>query len=105
MSTGLQSKRGRADKGLNLTEKVVVAVKASKEISKNALVWALTHVVQPGDCLTLLVVMPLQSSGTIIQISIPLFFFSFSSQVFCLLSFCCDCSSHLQKKTCPPLDC
>ncbi|KAI0508145.1 hypothetical protein KFK09_014279 [Dendrobium nobile] len=63
MSTGLQHKRGRTDKGPHLTEKVVVAVKASKEISKNALVWALTHVVQPGDCLTLLVVMPLQSSG------------------------------------------
>ncbi|XP_020584510.1 inactive protein kinase SELMODRAFT_444075-like isoform X2 [Phalaenopsis equestris] len=63
MSSGFQNKRGKGDRGLNLTEKVVVAVKASKEISKNALVWALTHVVQPGDCLTLLVVMPLQSSG------------------------------------------
>ncbi|KAI4329165.1 hypothetical protein L6164_021458 [Bauhinia variegata] len=43
--------------------KVIVAVKASKEIPKTALVWALTHVVQPGDCITLLVVVPPQSSG------------------------------------------
>ncbi|XP_051147597.1 inactive protein kinase SELMODRAFT_444075-like [Andrographis paniculata] len=44
-------------------EKVVVAVKASKEIPKTALVWALTHVVQPGDCITLLVVISSHSSG------------------------------------------
>ncbi|XP_076881216.1 inactive protein kinase SELMODRAFT_444075-like isoform X1 [Bidens hawaiensis] len=44
-------------------EKIVVAVKASKEIPKTALVWALTHVVQPGHCITLLVVLPAQSSG------------------------------------------
>ncbi|XP_059286663.1 inactive protein kinase SELMODRAFT_444075-like isoform X1 [Lycium ferocissimum] len=44
-------------------EKVMVAVKASKEIPKNAIVWALTHVVQPGDCITLLVVVPSQTSG------------------------------------------
>ncbi|PON45449.1 Tyrosine-protein kinase [Trema orientale] len=37
---------------------VVVAVRASKEISKVGLVWALTHVVQPGDCIKLLVVIP-----------------------------------------------
>ncbi|KAI3512551.1 hypothetical protein L1887_19867 [Cichorium endivia] len=45
-------------------EKVIVAVKASKEISKSsALIWALTHVVQPGHFITLLVVTPCQSSG------------------------------------------
>ncbi|VFR00185.1 unnamed protein product [Cuscuta campestris] len=44
-------------------EKVLVAVKASKEIPKAALVWALTHIVQPGDCIALLVVVPSQSSG------------------------------------------
>ncbi|XP_024973089.1 inactive protein kinase SELMODRAFT_444075-like [Cynara cardunculus var. scolymus] len=44
-------------------EKVVVAVKASKEIPKTALVWALTHVVQPGHCITLLVVGPSQTAG------------------------------------------
>ncbi|KAL0014940.1 hypothetical protein SO802_002009 [Lithocarpus litseifolius] len=42
---------------------VVVAVKASKEIPKTALVWALTHVVQPGDCIRLLVVIPAHSSS------------------------------------------
>ncbi|KAJ9559666.1 hypothetical protein OSB04_004826 [Centaurea solstitialis] len=44
-------------------EKVVVAVKASKEIPKTALVWALTHVVQPGHCIMLLVVGPSQTTG------------------------------------------
>ncbi|CAI9267551.1 unnamed protein product [Lactuca saligna] len=45
-------------------EKVIVAVKASKEIQKStALIWALTHVVQPGHFVTLLVVTPSQTSG------------------------------------------
>ncbi|GLU10028.1 hypothetical protein SLE2022_268570 [Rubroshorea leprosula] len=42
---------------------VVVAVKASKEIPRTALVWDLTHVVQPGDCIKLLVVIPPYSSS------------------------------------------
>ncbi|KAF5748501.1 inactive protein kinase [Tripterygium wilfordii] len=42
---------------------VLVAVKASKEISRTALVWALTHVVQPGDCIKLLVVIPSHPSS------------------------------------------
>ncbi|XP_019232232.1 PREDICTED: inactive protein kinase SELMODRAFT_444075-like isoform X2 [Nicotiana attenuata] len=50
-------------KSCNVAEKVMVAVKASKEIPKTALLWALTHVVQPGDCITLVVVVPSQSSG------------------------------------------
>lgn len=58
-----EQKRVRQEKGSDDAEKVVVAVKASKEIPKTALVWALTHVVQPGDCITLLVVVPSQSSG------------------------------------------
>ena len=59
-----EQKRGKPEKGSSdVAEKVVVAVKASKEIPKTALVWALTHVVQPGDCITLLVVVPSQSSG------------------------------------------
>lgn len=63
---GTSLKRGKSGKGFESAEKVVVAVKAaSKEISKTALVWALTHVVQPGDCITLLVVIPSQSSGII----------------------------------------
>ncbi|OWM76817.1 hypothetical protein CDL15_Pgr017210 [Punica granatum] len=51
------------EKEVDAAEKVVVAVKASKEIPKAALVWALTHVVQPGGCITLVVVVPCQSSG------------------------------------------
>ncbi|XP_075489811.1 inactive protein kinase SELMODRAFT_444075-like [Primulina tabacum] len=49
--------------GSAVAEKVLVAVKASKEIPKTALLWALTHVVQPGDCITLLVVVSSHSSG------------------------------------------
>lgn len=48
---------------------VVVAVKASKEIPRRALVWALTHVVQPGDCINLLVVIPAHSSSNLPLIS------------------------------------
>ncbi|XP_015073821.1 inactive protein kinase SELMODRAFT_444075-like isoform X3 [Solanum pennellii] len=40
----------------NLADKVIVAVKAEKVINKTALAWALTHVVRPGDCITLLAV-------------------------------------------------
>ncbi|KAG7018292.1 Inactive protein kinase [Cucurbita argyrosperma subsp. argyrosperma] len=58
-----ESKRGKQDKGSDDAQKVIVAVKASKEIPKTALVWALTHVVQIGDCITLLVVVPSQSSA------------------------------------------
>ncbi|KAK4754453.1 hypothetical protein SAY87_002557 [Trapa incisa] len=42
---------------------VVIAVKASREIPRAALLWALTHVVQPGDCIKLVAVIPPQSSG------------------------------------------
>lgn len=59
-----EQKRGKQEKGSSDgAEKVIVAVKASKEIPKTALIWSLTHVVQPGDCITLLVVVPSQSSG------------------------------------------
>lgn len=52
------------DTGLKVTERVVlVAVKFSLEIQRNALVWALTHVAQPGDCVKLLVVIPSHSSS------------------------------------------
>lgn len=53
----------KQEKGCDGAEKVVVAVKASKDIAKTALVWALTHVVQPGDCITLLVVISSHTSG------------------------------------------
>lgn len=63
-SVNSQPKRSKPDKSANVAKKVaVVAVKASREIPRTALVWALTHVVQPGDCITLLVVVPAQSSG------------------------------------------
>ncbi|CAI9286308.1 unnamed protein product [Lactuca saligna] len=57
-----EDKMKKLEKGSDAAEKVVVAVKASREIPKTALVWALTHVVQPGHCITLLVVMPTQTS-------------------------------------------
>ncbi|KAA3476416.1 inactive protein kinase [Gossypium australe] len=44
-------------------EKVVVAVKAERVISKTALAWALTHVVRPGDCVTLLAIFPGERKG------------------------------------------
>lgn len=58
--------RGKPEKrsGFNGTEKVLVAVKASREISKTALVWALTHIVHPGDCITLVVVVTSHNAGT-----------------------------------------
>ncbi|CAK7347638.1 unnamed protein product [Dovyalis caffra] len=43
--------------------KVVIAVRAEKVISKRALAWALTHVVHPGDCITLLAVFTNKNSG------------------------------------------
>ncbi|KAK8509069.1 hypothetical protein V6N12_018158 [Hibiscus sabdariffa] len=50
--------------GSDLVSKVVVvAVKAAREIPRTALLWALTHVVQPGDCIKLLVVIPVHSSS------------------------------------------
>lgn len=62
--SGRESSRGKQrKKEIDAAEKVVVAVKASKEIPKTALVWALTHVVQPGGCITLLVVIPSESTG------------------------------------------
>ncbi|XP_057733378.1 inactive protein kinase SELMODRAFT_444075-like [Arachis stenosperma] len=63
MSREQQKGIGKQVKGSDGAEKVIVAVKASKEIPRTALVWSLTHVVQPGDCITLLVVVPSQSSG------------------------------------------
>ncbi|KAK7318030.1 hypothetical protein RJT34_02727 [Clitoria ternatea] len=65
----MSSQKGHQEQGMGggtseITGKVVVvAVKASKDISKTALVWALTHVVQPGDCIKLLVVIPAISSS------------------------------------------
>ncbi|KAJ4825445.1 hypothetical protein Tsubulata_010603 [Turnera subulata] len=53
--------KGGSDVAAPAGKVVVVAVKGSKEIRKSGLVWALTHVAQPGDCIKLLVVIPAQS--------------------------------------------
>ncbi|KAK6115428.1 hypothetical protein DH2020_007697 [Rehmannia glutinosa] len=42
--------------GIEKAERVIVAVKAEKVISKSALAWALTHVARPVDCITLLAI-------------------------------------------------
>ncbi|KAH9614690.1 hypothetical protein KSS87_006527, partial [Heliosperma pusillum] len=42
---------------------VIVAVKAEKMVSKEALAWALTHVVRPGDYICLLAVFPDRPTG------------------------------------------
>ncbi|XP_021283750.1 inactive protein kinase SELMODRAFT_444075-like isoform X2 [Herrania umbratica] len=44
-------------------EKVVVAVRAERVISKTGLAWALTHVVRPGHCVTLLALFPGEKKG------------------------------------------
>lgn len=44
-------------------DKVVVAVRAEKVVSKTALAWALKHVVQPGDGITLLAVYSSKRTG------------------------------------------
>lgn len=46
-----------------MADRVVVAVKAEKLISKSALAWALNHVVHPGDCITLLAVLSGERTG------------------------------------------
>ncbi|XP_062232295.1 inactive protein kinase SELMODRAFT_444075-like [Phragmites australis] len=61
--SGLQPQRTE-EKGRGTEAVVVVAVRAAaREISKTAVAWALTHVVQHGDNILLLVVIPPQSSG------------------------------------------
>ncbi|KAL2894733.1 hypothetical protein RDABS01_010642 [Bienertia sinuspersici] len=41
----------------------VVAIQAERDVAKDPLAWALTHVVRPGDCISLLAVFPDKSSG------------------------------------------
>lgn len=66
MTEILQQKRGKIDDEAGQKERrVVVAVKASKDVPRAALVWALTHVVQPGDRITLLLLVSPRSSGVI----------------------------------------
>jgi hypothetical protein len=67
---------------------IVVAVKASKDISRTALVWALTHVVQPGDCIKLLVIIPAHSSSIVITLfhEFNLSFFLFFNSILFTIS-------------------
>lgn len=63
LEMNLRQKSGN-DRNIDVTKsRVVVAVKGSKEISRTALKWALTHVVQPGDCIRLLVVIPTHTAS------------------------------------------
>nr|CAD1822346.1 unnamed protein product [Ananas comosus var. bracteatus] len=59
---GRQCRRCRRRRGSNggraAENWVVVAVRAEMEMSKTALAWALTHIVRPGDLVTLLAVLP-----------------------------------------------
>lgn len=51
-------KENHEDKRCDVAENVMAAANLSKDIPKNAHVWVVTHVVQPGDCITLLMVLP-----------------------------------------------
>lgn len=59
---GHKKRRGRASIS-DSAEKIVVAVNGAKEITKYALEWALKHVVQPGDSITLLAVIVGNKTG------------------------------------------
>lgn len=61
-SNGHKKRRGRASIA-DSADKILVAVNGSKEITKYALEWALTHVVQPGDSITLLAVITGDKTG------------------------------------------
>jgi hypothetical protein len=75
--------KAAADKGVQLpasAEMVVVAVKAAtREISKTAIVWALTHVVQPGGSIILLVVVSAHSSGNVLFLAFRMSFCQINS--------------------------
>ncbi|KAI3465028.1 hypothetical protein Pfo_021691 [Paulownia fortunei] len=49
--------------GGRTAERVIVAVKAEKVISKSGLAWALTHAARPGDCITLLAIFSEKKPG------------------------------------------
>ncbi|CAN6459942.1 unnamed protein product [Victoria cruziana] len=60
---GRQDSRDRAPQSAGSSEKIIVAVKAGREISRNGLAWALTHVVRPGGVITLLAVFSDEGRG------------------------------------------
>lgn len=70
--------KGCREKSVVVGKKVIVAVRASKEISNSALIWTLTHVVQPGDRIRLLVVVPSNYSSNHLFLSLPFFVFKFT---------------------------
>ncbi|KAJ6685944.1 hypothetical protein OIU79_015869 [Salix purpurea] len=59
----IEQKQSKQRATNTVADKVVIAVKAEKVMSKTALAWALTHVVHPGDCITLLAVFNSEKSG------------------------------------------
>lgn len=62
---------------------VVVVVRATKEISRSALTWAFTNVVQPGDCVRLLVLIPPHSSSNVFLFIILLYMWIYSFLLQC----------------------
>ncbi|KAL7093739.1 hypothetical protein ACP275_11G058700 [Erythranthe tilingii] len=58
-----RSSTNRSSLDVVVKSRVIVAVKASKEIPRTALKWALTNVVRKGDCVRLVVIIPNQSSS------------------------------------------
>lgn len=93
----MSSQKGRHEEEMGTSETngkvVVVAVKASRDISRTALVWSLTHVVQPGDCIKLLVVIPALSSS--IAYFHSLFFFFNLSPIAYAVSYFTQFVSHI----------
>lgn len=79
--------KGFKERGVVVGKKVMVAVRASKEIPKAALLWTLTHVVQPGDRIRLLVVVPSNYTSTSSFFSLP-FFVSNSQLLVVATSWC-----------------
>lgn len=75
MSIRQKSRTDRSSSDVVVKSRIVVAVKASKEISRTSLKWALTNVVRPGDCVRLLVIIPTHSSSNIFVLLFYFFFF------------------------------
>lgn len=79
--------KGFKERSVVVGKKVMVAVRASKEIPKAALLWTLTHVVQPGDRIRLLVVVPSNYTSKSSFFSLP-FFVSNSQLLVVATSWC-----------------
>ena len=79
--------KGSRERGVVVGKKVMVAVRASKEIPKAALLWTLTHVVQPGDRVRLLVVVPSNYTSNPLFSFLSLIHKILSRHWFCLVIF------------------